>query len=171
MESDLTLQIRLAKEVFQIGDAIEIQYVLSNTGLGQIRVLPWHGYTMDWIKTYDSRGELQKSIRKIIFELKFKPDKEDFVELDPGKSYTMTIRGKLTQEKQYSIEKGDYLKGAFFDFGDSAVQLNLEDGNTFVFKGEYETRREWIEQGEALGLKNVWKGLIKSKEIKIRLVQ
>lgn len=171
MEETLQLSIQLDKEAYRIGDSVTISYTLQNVGQRPLMILPWGGeYATNWIYGLSVDGEretLLKTIHKVMYELKLIPERNDFINLEPGKSFTRKFTAKLSTEIP-SKEAPEASRFAL-DFGDSAI-LFPAPGRYFL-QGYFTGKDRWSEEGNRrYGISNVFVGEVRSEKISLTIL-
>lgn len=172
MQNKLVLKIQINKEKYKLGDNFEVTYILQNVSDKPIIILPWRfEYATNILTIYDKKEQKNvEKLRLLIYELKFIPQREDFVVILPRNVYTKTFGGIIKKENMSKFDQNSSSKNLgklslVIDFNDSAFLLE-ENNREYIISAIYKTDPNAIKKGKELyGLTDVWKDMIKSNEI------
>ncbi len=167
MANELSLLVSTDKQDYRIGDEIKIKSSLVNDSEKNMTILPWGGaYVFWWISIYNLDREKVNSMISTFYELKFIPDKQDFVTLKSGERFDLEYVGKIKAKDDYYATKQNY-NGILINFDDSAYLI--KSLGRFTIKGVYETKEKWAETADNLSINDFWSGTIESEEIEITI--
>lgn len=172
MGEDLKLSIQVDKETWRAGDSITIVYGLRNVGRRPLTTLPWGGeYATNWIhgfSTDGSEGAQLEIVRQTTYELKLIPDRTDFINLDPGKSFTRNFTARVSKRSPPKETGGIEASGFSLDFGDSAMLF--PGPGQYSLQASFVGMDHWSEEGRRrYGLENVFVGEIKSDKVPVTI--
>ncbi len=168
MEGEIQLDIQLDKETCRVGGSVAIIYTLRNVGQRPLTVLPWGGeYATNWIHGFSSNGGGTRLgiIHKVMYELKLVPERHDFINLEPGKSFTRQFTAKLSMEVPPKEATETKTSRFALDFRDSAI-LFPNPGRYFL-QGYFIGKDRWSEEGQSrYGFNNIFVGEVKSAKVR-----
>lgn len=135
-----SLEIKLNKQYFRVGDKLTISFIFKNNSDKKIKIFAgWRLYPSNYFEIFDINNNLQHSITHILLENKFLTSK-DLVNLNPGEENKFIIQGVLKEGKVTGINNKMH-DGLFIDFGYEAIVLKNE--------GQYRIRGKWqIDPGD-----------------------
>ncbi|MFA4842652.1 MAG: hypothetical protein WC658_02330 [Candidatus Omnitrophota bacterium] len=169
MNNDIILTLKSNKENYFTGDNIEFTYTFFNNSPQFVYMLPWGGqYATNWIGIYNYQNQKLQDLPLVIYELKFIPQKDEFIRIEPKQSHSIFIQGKIVKTMLSKFRSKDQKKyeGIFIDFDNSAVYL--KEPGVFNIKAFYQGTDDWSKKGKELyNLDNIFVGRLESNEFKI----
>jgi hypothetical protein len=169
LKQPLVAMLSLDRATISGGDHVDISATIKNSSSERLTVYKKpRPYAIRHLSMSDEIGRSLKT--QTLVRLSLRPDTvEDFAELKPGDSITLTFPATLREDTGYDMKQGvSYSRGLFLHFGTSSIAIPQ--------KGRYELRFQYevsktIRDGWAklFGFDNLWAGEIVAEPVTLTI--
>ncbi|GHU11949.1 hypothetical protein FACS1894151_11600 [Spirochaetia bacterium] len=152
---DVVLELESSSSELRIGEELILTYRIKNKSSVAVTILPWFLLfgSNTFLVFFDQDGKQLNPDTNVVYELKFHPDKEDFVLIEPGRSYEVAVSLQCDNKGPVELH-GRFYNGPYIYLSRYRSYIFLNDITSITVQGIYNLNRFQIEDMFKLGFDN-----------------